>query len=148
MPDAAPGSGAPAFRGAGTGRTGSTALGLAAALATSLAGALVTPAGAGKADVEDVRVEREEGGTYRFSVTVRHADEGWDHYANRWEIVAPDGRVLAVRVLRHPHVEEQPFTRSLSGVKIPEGIDRVTVRAFDSKHGGGGRVQSVEIPRP
>ena len=101
----------------------------------------------GQADVLDVKIVREAGGTFRFDVTVRHADAGWDHYADRWEILAPDGRVLATRELRHPHVDEQPFTRELLGVNIPEDIRQVMVRAHDSQHGFGGREVSVELPR-
>ena len=37
----------------------------------------------------------EGSGRWRFDVTVRHADEGWDHYADKWDVVAPDGTVLA-----------------------------------------------------
>jgi hypothetical protein len=91
-------------------------------------------------------VEHETGGTYRFVVSVRHDDSGWDHYADRWEIVAPDGSVLATRPLRHPHVGEQPFTRDLPGVTIPKDTRRVTVRAHDSQHGFGGREVTVELP--
>jgi len=80
------------------------------------------PAAGGEANVVAVDVTRERAGTYRFDVTVRHADEGWKHYADRWDVLAPDGTVLGTRVLLHPHVNEQPFTRSLSGVTIPDGI--------------------------
>lgn len=110
--------------------------------------ALVLPASAlaGQADVLEVVVDR-QGDTYRFDVTVRHADTGWDHYADAWEIVAPDGTVLGVRTLFHPHVDEQPFTRSLTGVKVPAGVDTVTVRARDKVHGWGGREATVTVPR-
>jgi hypothetical protein len=30
--------------------------------------------------------------------------------------------------LLHPHVAEQPFTRSLSGVTIPEGLTEILIR--------------------
>ena len=86
-------------------------------------------------------------GTYRFDVTVQHGDEGWKHYANRWEVLAPDGTVLGTRTLYHPHVDEQPFTRSLSGVEIPRGVTTVTVRAHDLVHGTGGAEMVVDIPR-
>jgi hypothetical protein len=75
---------------------------------------------------------------------VRHADTGWDHYANRWDVLAPDGTVLGTRTLLHPHENEQPFTRSLSGVSVPEGVRSVTIRANDSVHGEGGREVTVE----
>jgi len=85
----------------------------------------------------------------RFVVTVRHADAGWDHYANAWEVVAPDGTVLATRTLLHPHDNEQPFTRSLDGVALPADIDHVTVRARDTRHGlGGASVRVPLTPRP
>ena len=89
---------------------------------------------AGEADVIEVAVKPTGGEIYFFKVTVRHADEGWDHYANKWDVVVPDGTVLGTRTLYHPHVDEQPFTRSLSDVKIPESIAEVTVRAHDSIH--------------
>jgi len=106
-----------------------------------------TAAFAGEADVVNAVAVREAGGTYRFDVTVRHADEGWQHYANAWEVVTPDGNVIATRTLHHPHVNEQPFTRSLSGVMVPEGEKRVTLRAGDSQHGFGGRELTIELPR-
>jgi hypothetical protein len=83
---------------------------------------MTVAASAGEADVEAVKATRAADGTWRFDVTVRHADTGWDHYANRWDVVAPDGTILGTRTLLHPHENEQPFTRSLSGVSIPEGV--------------------------
>lgn len=102
---------------------------------------------AGEADVMDVTVTGSADGTWTFDVTVSHSDEGWDHYANRWDVVAPDGTVLGTRTLHHPHETEQPFTRSLRGVRVPEGIDSVTIRANDSVHGTGGREFSVGLPK-
>jgi hypothetical protein len=115
--------------------------GLGIALATLVA---CGAAFAGEADVVDVKATPEAGGTWRFDVTVRHADEGWDHYADKWEVLGPDGEVLGERVLLHPHETEQPFTRSLGGVSIPAGVSRVTIRAHDSVHGYGGA--TLEVP--
>ena len=114
---------------------------------TALQTAGPTPAGAGEADVEDVRVHSEGNGRWRFDVTVRHADEGWDHYADKWDVLAPDGTVLATRTLYHPHENEQPFTRSLGGVSVPESAATVTIRAHDSVHGYGGIEVEVTLPR-
>ena len=113
---------------------------LAAAVALAT-GAVV----AGEANVVAVDVEP-RAGAYTFHVSVRHDDTGWDHYADRWEVVAPDGTVIATRTLHHPHVNEQPFRRSLSGVRVPAGVRSVTVRAHDSVHGHGGRELRVELP--
>ena len=104
-------------------------------------------AAAGEADVVAAEAFPESGERWRFSVTVAHDDSGWEHYADRWEVVAPDGTVLGTRVLAHPHESEQPFTRSLGGVAVPPEIDRVTIRAYDSMHGGGGRELTVTLPR-
>jgi hypothetical protein len=105
-----------------------------------------TAAYAGKADVIEVKVRHISGDVYNFDVTVRHTDEGWKHYADKWDVTAPDGTILGTRILAHPHVDEQPFTRSLGGVKIPENIDEVTVRAHDLVHGYGGKTVKVAVP--
>lgn len=102
---------------------------------------------AGEADVVDVKVVKTGAATYTFSVTVRHDDTGWKHYANWWEVVDLEQNVLGKRVLLHPHVNEQPFRRSLSGVKIPKSISDVRVRAHDLVHGLGGAVKTLRLPR-
>ena len=102
---------------------------------------------AGEADVITVEVMKLEDSTYTFDVTVSHNDEGWNHYVNKWDVVGSDGTVYGTRTLYHPHVDEQPFTRSLSGVKIPKGVGRVTVRAHDSVHEYGGKVVTIVLPR-
>lgn len=38
---------------------------------------------AGEADVVDVKASYSGAQTYTFNVTVRHADTGWKHYANK-----------------------------------------------------------------
>ena len=113
-----------------------------------LASTFIASAFAGKADVIDVKIKREESGTFRFEVTVKHADTGWSHYADRWDVVGPDGTVLGKRTLYHPHVDEQPFTRSLTGVRIPPAVKSVTVRAHDNADGLGGKKMTVEVPHP
>lgn len=101
---------------------------------------------AGKADVIDVKVSKQASGSYSFNVTVRSDDTGWDKYADKWDVVAPDGTILGTRVLLHPHETEQPFTRSLSDVKIPETVKSVTVRAHDKVEGYGGKEMTVDLP--
>jgi len=102
---------------------------------------------AGEADVVEAKAAREGDGTWRFDVTVRHADTGWDHYADRWQVETPDGRVLGTRVLLHPHETEQPFTRALGGVVVPDEVAEVVIRAHDSVHGDGGAVFRLKLRR-
>lgn len=99
------------------------------------------------AQVVDVRASRSSR-DWTFSVTVRHADTGWDHYADEWQVVDPvTGEVYGTRVLTHPHVEEQPFTRSQSGIAIPDGVREVLVRAKCTVHGWGGCGMIVALER-
>ncbi len=101
---------------------------------------------AGQADVTAVTVTPEKARIYTFEVTIFHNDEGWDHYADSWEIRDKQGTLYGTRTLHHPHVSEQPFTRSLSHVEIPQEISGVTVRAHDSIHLYGGKTITVELP--
>jgi hypothetical protein len=85
-------------------------------------------------------------GTWTFHVTVRHPDTGWEDYADGWDVLTPDGAVLKpdpaspfTRLLLHPHENEQPFTRSQSGIAIPSDVTQVRVRAHDLVDGYGGR---------
>jgi hypothetical protein len=102
---------------------------------------------AGEADVVGVKVRRNAGGTYDFDVTVKSVDRGWDYYADAFEVLAPDGKVLGQRVLLHPHETEQPFTRDLYGVRIPPGVTQVTVRARHKPKGYDGEAMRVALPR-
>ena len=85
-------------------------------------------------EVENVTA-RQSGGDWTFSVTLSHPDTGWDDYADGWRVETADGTVLGTRELLHPHVNEQPFTRSLSGVSVPEGLTQVQIRARDNLGG-------------
>jgi hypothetical protein len=120
----------------------------AASLAPPLALLLAAPAAAGEADVVSARARCSAERVCEFTVTLRHADEGWRHYADRFEVLGPGGEPLATRELRHPHVNEQPFTRSLEGVQIPAGVSAVRLRARDSLHGFGGAELEVAIEVP
>lgn len=95
--------------------------------------------------IEDVTVTRTAPQTYRFDVTIRHPDTGWDHYADGWRVLDMEGNELGMRVLFHPHVNEQPFTRSLDGVKIPEGTAQVQVQARDLPEGWNAGTTIVDL---
>ncbi len=100
---------------------------------------------AGETDVINVIFSRSSGTVFNFKVTIRHADTGWDHYADAFEIFDMSGALLAKRTLYHPHVKEQPFTRSITDVKIPESVKRVMIKAHCSVHEYGGKVIVVDI---
>ncbi|SLN13062.1 hypothetical protein TRL7639_00158 [Falsiruegeria litorea R37] len=106
---------------------------------------LAAPALADAPVVEKVTA-RASGDTWRFDVTIRHPDTGWDDYADGWQVLDMDGKELGMRVLHHPHVDEQPFTRSLSGVKIPTGTKQVQIRARDSVGGWAEESTVIDLP--
>ena len=100
------------------------------------------PSGGDCADVIAVDTAVAADGTLTFSVTIRSDDIGWEGYADRWEVVA-GAEVIGERVLTHPHVEEQPFTRSQSGIVV--NADEVVVRAHHSVGGFCGAEMVVSI---
>lgn len=100
---------------------------------------------ANQADVIDVKATQSKDKSWRFDVTVKHSDEGWDHYANEWVVLSPERKVLAKRTLYHPHVDEQPFTRNIKGVKIPDEIKHVIIVARDTVHGIKGKSMEINL---
>jgi hypothetical protein len=108
-------------------------------------------ASAADADVTFVRATQ-TGDSWMFTVTVAHPDTGWEDYADGWDVVLPDGTVVKpdmgapfTRLLLHPHENEQPFTRSQSGIVIPDDVTQVTVRAHDLVDGYGGQEITIDL---
>jgi len=94
-------------------------------------------------DVLSVNVTGERN-AYQFAVEVSSPDTGCDQYADWWEVLSVEGRLLYRRVLLHSHVDEQPFTRS--GGPIPIEQDTlVFVRAHMNTAGYGGQVLKGSI---
>lgn len=101
---------------------------------------------AGEADVIAAKVVSLGGDQYRIDTTIKHNDSGWSHYANAWDVLDESGTVLGTRTLFHPHVNEQPFTRSLT-LSIPNSVKNIQIRAQDSEHGYGGKTIFLTIPK-
>ena len=74
------------------------------------------------------------GTTWSIDITLKHQDSGWKHYADAWRVVDAKGQEIKKRTLFHPHVNEQPFTRSLSKVSIPMDTKVVYIEAHDTVH--------------
>ncbi len=86
-----------------------------------------------------------EDDSWCFKTTVEHNDQGWEHYADGWEVLDLNGKKLGYRLLGHPHVNEQPFTRRLCEIIIPNDTNKVVVRAKCNKHGFGGKEVVVDL---
>lgn len=115
-------------------------------IAASLSALVALPIGAFAHDpaVTNVKIEK-VGMLWNVHVTLQHEDTGWDHYADGWEILDAEGNRLGYRKLMHPHVDEQPFTRSLTGVVIPDGTREIFVRPRCSVHGWAKDAIRIEL---
>ena len=97
---------------------------------------LLLSASVSASDVEIVNVVlTKNSGSWRADVTLNHADTGWKHYADAWRLVDEKGNEISKRTLYHPHVNEQPFTRSLSNINIPKGSKIIFIEAHDLNRG-------------
>lgn len=96
-------------------------------------------------DVREVVLVPEGEEEFTVEVTLSSPYDSPERYADAWRVVAGD-RVLGVRELAHDHAGEQPFTRSLGGVRIPAGVTEVTVEGRDSESGYGGGTLTVPVP--
>jgi N-acetylmuramoyl-L-alanine amidase len=96
-------------------------------------------------DVVEVSVTGGDG-EYRFDVTLSSPYDTPGRYADAWRVVGEDGVVYGVRELTHDHASEQPFTRSLEGVQIPDSVRSVLVEGRDQVYGWGGATVSVTLP--
>lgn len=92
------------------------------------------PVQAGQVEIVNVELEHTIN-SWAAHVTLKHGDTGWKHYADGWRVVDDKGKVLGMRTLYHPHVDEQPFTRSLSGISIPAKTTIIYIEAHDKVHG-------------
>ena len=94
--------------------------------------------------VENVTVTK-SGDLWRFDVTIKHNDTGWDDYADAWRVLDGNGTELGLRKLAHPHTGEQPFTRSLSGVSIPSDVTEVSIQPRDTVNGWASATKKVKL---
>jgi hypothetical protein len=104
---------------------------------------------AGEADVIAVAVERHAGteDVFDVRVTILSNDTGPDYHADAFEVLGPDGRVLGHQDIPQPSLNEQPVTRVLQSLRVPVGIERVTVRARHKPRGYDGQSVSIQLPR-
>ncbi len=86
-------------------------------------------------------------GAWSLEVTLSSEYDSPERYADGWRVLDADGEVLGEHTLTHDHADEQPVTRTQSGLEIPDGVDVVTVEGGDTENGYGGATLEVEVPR-
>ncbi len=126
-------------------------LALMLALAVALGGCGKTSeesgadSGAAHPDVTAVEIAA-DGETYTLDVTMSSPYDSPQRYADGWRVLDEEGDVLGEKELTHDHASEQPFTRSQTGLEIPEDVMTVTVEGRDSENGYGGGTVEATVP--
>lgn len=96
-------------------------------------------------DILAVQATPDGDGTWRFDVTVSSTYDSPERYADGWRVVGPDGTEFGFRLLTHHHANEQPFTRSQSGIAIPADVTTVTIEGRDLANGFGGGFLEIDL---
>jgi hypothetical protein len=97
-------------------------------------------------DVVAVKVKASGPNLFDFDVTVSSPYDTPGRYADGFRVYTAANQVLGERKLWHDHQNEQPFTRDLYGVAIPQGVSSVFIQARDQKYGYSGKVAEVRLP--
>ena len=100
-------------------------------------------ASANTVTIVDVKASQKNEG-WTINVTLKHDDVDQKHYADQWRIVDNKGNVLGVRELGHPH-KDQPFTRNLKNVELPDSLKVVYIEAHCKVHGWAKKKFKVEL---
>ena len=96
-------------------------------------------------NVLSATVKHRGGNQFDFEVTVSSPYDSPERYADGFRVMEINGNVLGERMLFHDHADEQPFTRDLRGVIIPQGVTMVVIQSRDQKYGYGGKQVEVLI---
>jgi hypothetical protein len=98
-----------------------------------------------KANIVDVSVsDTDTEGNYNFSVTIKSDETGCDQYADWWEVVDTEGKLIYRRILTHSHPDEQPFSRSGGRINIQKN-EKIYIRAHMNNQGYSGNTFSGTI---
>lgn len=97
-------------------------------------------------DVLEAELESSGDDTWSLAVTISSPYDTQERYADGWRVLTPDGTVIGKRELMHPH-GGQSFTRTQSGLEIPQGVEEITVEARDLKNGYGGDTVTIPVER-
>jgi hypothetical protein len=100
-------------------------------------------------EVEITKVELEPtGSTWTVHVTLRHDDQGFEHYANGWRLVDAKKNVIAAQELYHPHDKKKSFTDSKANIKIPSQTKLVFLEAQAKPHGWSKQRVRIDLTKP
>lgn len=97
-----------------------------------------------EANVTAVGYEDLGDGSYHFTVTLFHDDDGEaPSFTDWWQVEDESGTLLGRRVLLHSH-STHPFSRS-QVIVIPADVTTVIIRGHDQLHGYGGQSMRLNL---
>lgn len=88
-----------------------------------------------------------DGGRWTVTVTLKHRDSGWDHFATGLAVLAPDGSRIGSLDLTRPNVGKSRFTARITGLKVPPGTEFVLIRSRCSLVGWAAEPVRVDLPQ-
>lgn len=89
-------------------------------------------------EVVDAVFEQADDGSWTVAVTLSSPYDSPERYADAWRVTSIGGTTMyGIRELTHDHADEQPFTRSQSGIEIPLTEKTVLVQGRDLENGWG-----------
>lgn len=115
--------------------------------ASGTSGATASTADARFPDVVAATLSAQGGDVYALEVTMSSQYDSAERYADGWRVLDADGTELGTMQLTHDHANEQPFTRTQSGLQVPEDVDEITVEGHDQAYGYGGATVTISVPR-
>jgi hypothetical protein len=98
-------------------------------------------------NVVDAVATQDQPGLWTFSVTLSSPYDSPSRYADSWRVRNAEGTVYGERFLTHDHASEQPFTRSQSGIRIPDTVSEVIIEGRDQLYGWGGTTRTLPLDR-
>lgn len=136
---------------AGCGASDGSSTGVATAPARASTAPTATQDAAGGSDrfpdVRQATLKPTGKGVYDATITVSSPYDTPERYADGWRVLkAGTDEVLSEHMLAHDHADEQPFSRTQSDLKIPDGVSRVTIQGRDQDNGYGGETVTIDVP--
>ena len=82
---------------------------------------------------------------FTFQVMISSPYASAERHTDAVRVIGDDGVVYGILELTHPHAGQQPFSRTLRDVEIPESVTKVIIEGRDSTYGWGGEVVTLAI---
>jgi hypothetical protein len=97
-------------------------------------------------DVVAGRLVPSGAGRYDVTVSLSSPYDTRFRFADGWRVLTSRGDFLGERWFHRHHAFEQPWTRTLRGIRIPADVDEVVLEGHDVMYGYGGGAYFLRVP--